>query len=273
MKIGCRAHDYGRHSPERLAALLSEKGYQACQLAMPRAVEDVEDYPDVTPGMALRIGNAFAKSQVEISVLGCYMDLSSPDEKTRGRAVENVVHCLSLQSAVRAKCVGSESSYENLDGEEAEKSARFSLLEDSVLRIVEAAAKYGGVFAIEPVFWYPLDNMERTGALLDRVADPAHFGLIFDPANVLKRRNQHRQAEVWKEWLDAFGSRILAMHIKDFTLEGNVYRPCPLGTGVMDYTYIRTWLGQGHTDMPLLREEVQLGHDGEDLEFMRRLVQ
>lgn len=271
MKLGCRAHDYGRHSPAQLAALLAGKGYNACQLAPAKALQGVDSYQQLTPEDAAAIGEAFSQAGVEISVLGCYMDLSNPDPDIRQAAVSNVIHCLRLQAAMGAGCVGSESSYDHLD--EAEKARRFPLLLDSVLRITEAAAQYGGVFAIEPVFWYPLDSLQRTQTLLDAAADPEHLALIFDPANLLKKRNQSHQAEVWNPWLETFGSRIRAMHIKDFVLEGDVYCPRSLGQGVMDYTAIRRWLARCRPELPLLREEVQLSSDLADLDFMRRLLQ
>lgn len=269
MKLGCRAHDYGRHTPAGLAALLAGRGYSACQLAPVKALQGAACLQQLTPEDAAAIGEAFAEAGVEISVLGCYMDLSSPDPDTRRAAVENVIHCLKLQAAMGAGCVGSESSYDRLDA--AEKARRFPLLEDSVLRITEAAARCGGVFAIEPVFWHPLDSIQRTRLLLDRAADPAHLGLIFDPANLLKRRDQSRQAAVWTSWLEAFGPQVRAVHIKDFVLEGDAYCPRSLGRGVMDYTAIRRWLA-GRPELPLLREEVQLSSDLEDLDFMRRLL-
>ncbi len=271
MKLGCRAHDYGAHSAARLAAILHDRGYNACQLAMPKALAGVKDYRSVTPQQAAAIGADFAAAGVEISVLGCYMDLSSPDGEVRRQAVANVSHCLFVQKTMGAKLVGSESSYDHLDAEE--KAARLPLLTDSVLRIVEAAARYDGVFAIEPVFWHPLDSVERVQALLDAAGDETHFKLIYDPANVLRRRDQGRQAALWQEWLTAFGGRIEAMHIKDFVLDGGSYCPRPLGSGVMDYTPIRAWLRAERPDMPLLREEVQLGCDAADLAFLRGLVQ
>lgn len=270
MKLGCRAHDYGRRSAAELAGLLHRKGYSTCQLAMPKALCTVEDYQAVDLDKARRIGEAFADAEVEISILGCYMDLSTPDEDQRRRAVENVTHCLQLQNAMRAGAVGSESSWSHLS--EEEKAVRYPLLVDSVLRIAEAAAKYDGVFAIEPVFWYPLDTPERTRKMLDTVADPEHLRMIFDPANVLKKRDQGRQSQLWQLWLEEFGGQIAAMHIKDFVLEGDVYHPRPLGEGVMDYSFISRWIGSNRPDMPLLREEVQLSRDAQDLAFLRRLA-
>lgn len=271
MKLGCRAHDYGRRSAAALAGLLREKGYNACQLAMPKALCTVDDYRAVNQDEACRIGEAFAAAGVGINVLGCYMDLSAPDEEVRRRAVENVAHCLSLQNAMQARAVGSESSYSHLC--EEEKAARYPLLVDSVLRITEAAAKHGAVFAIEPVFWYPLDTPARTRQLLETVGDTEHLRLIFDAANVLKKRDQPRQSDLWRSWLEEFGTHITAMHIKDFVLDGDAYCPRPLGGGVMDYSFLSRWVAENRPDMPLLREEVQLGSDVQDLAFLRRLAE
>lgn len=272
MKLGCRAHDYGKQSPAKLAECLRLHGYNAAQVALPKAIDGVESYQEVSVQQAAQIGEVFAQNGVEITVLGCYMDLSVPDTEARLAGVENVKHCLALQKASGAKMVGSETSYAHLTQEE--KQQRRALMTDSVLRIVEHAAKLDAVFAVEPVFWHPLDSIEAVQQLLDAVADPVHLRMIFDPANVLKKRYLPQQAQLWQQWLDTFGTRIDAMHIKDYRLAANdVYTPLPLGEGVMEYDALRAWLHTNRPEMPLLREEVQLAHDAADLQFMAGLVQ
>ena len=49
MKIGVRAHDYGKMEIERLAAVLHDEGYQAAQLALPKAFSGIDTYDDLTP--------------------------------------------------------------------------------------------------------------------------------------------------------------------------------------------------------------------------------
>ena len=48
IRIGCRAHDYGKHTPVQLAHILHTAGYTGAQLAMPRAIEGIEDFASVT---------------------------------------------------------------------------------------------------------------------------------------------------------------------------------------------------------------------------------
>ena len=47
-RIGCRAHDYGKLPAAALAATLRAKGYNAAQLAMPRAIAGIEDFAHIT---------------------------------------------------------------------------------------------------------------------------------------------------------------------------------------------------------------------------------
>lgn len=90
MKIGVRAHDYGKRKIEEMAALLHDEGYGAAQLVLPKAFMEVGRYEDVTPEILCRVRRAFEKNNVEIPVLGCYMDLGNPDEKVREYAVKTL---------------------------------------------------------------------------------------------------------------------------------------------------------------------------------------
>jgi len=270
MKLGCRAHDYGRYPAGELAEILARRGYNAAQLAVPKAIEGVADYGNLTRDQARELGAAFAGQGIEITVLGCYMDLSAPDPEVRRAGVEEVGRALALEGPMGAKMVGSETSYDRLTAEE--KRARRALMTDSVLRILDKAARLNAVFAVEPVFWHPLESMDEVGALLDAAADPVHLKLIFDPVNVLKKRYQHHQTELWRSWLEEFGSRVAAMHIKDFVLDADTYIGRPLGEGLVDFSYLGQWLRGNRPDMPLLREEVQPGRDREDLAFLRNLL-
>lgn len=99
IRIGCRAHDYGKHTPVQLAHILHTAGYTGAQLAMPRAIEGIEDFASVTDTQLSAIFQAFDTEDIEITVLSCYMDLSAPDEPARLAGVENVKRCLGVRKA------------------------------------------------------------------------------------------------------------------------------------------------------------------------------
>ena len=94
MKIGVRAHDYGKRDIEELAALLHDEDYNAAQLALPKAFMGIDRYEDITMGHIEKIREAFARNMVEIPVFGCYMDLGNPDPQVREYAVKTLKRVL-----------------------------------------------------------------------------------------------------------------------------------------------------------------------------------
>ena len=118
MKYGCRAHDYGCGTADGLADVLTANGYNAAQLAMPKAIRGIPNFTDITPAQLTDIRTAFAEAGIEISVLSCYQDLSNPDTAIRENAVATVCRALHYQKAVGAKHVGSESACRDLTEDE-----------------------------------------------------------------------------------------------------------------------------------------------------------
>ena len=114
MKIGVRAHDYGRHGVADYAALLKKEGYEAIQLAIPKAFTGITGYGDITEELCEEIREEFAKQEIEIAVLGCYMDLGNPDEQIRAQAVRTFKDCLRFNQIIGARVVGSETAYPRL---------------------------------------------------------------------------------------------------------------------------------------------------------------
>ena len=98
---------------------------------------------------------------------------------------------------------------------EDEKAATLPLLTDSILRIVEQAAKIDACFALEPVFVHTLGTVEKLRTLKEAVADHDHFHIIFDPVNVLTAADVSRQAAFWPAWCEVIGKDLACVHMKD----------------------------------------------------------
>lgn len=270
MTYGCRAHDFGRHSAAGLAQILHEVGYDSAQLAMPRGIEGIDDYEHITPEQLADIRAGFAASGVEIGVLSCYQDLSDFDADARLAGVARVKKCLAYRNALGARQVGSETACRFVA--EEDKAKAFDLALDSILRIVEEAARLDSVYAVEAVRFHPLCTPERLRKVRDTVADPKHLHFIFDPVNLLDASTAPCQLETWREWMDVIGADLGAMHIKDGrVLADGSQLLTPLGEGIMDYSEISVWLHRDHPDVPLIRDETMLDCAKADLAFMRKL--
>ena len=270
MKIGVRAHDYGKMEIEDLALKLHEEGYNAAQLALPKAFVGIESYKDITLNHLERIRKAFEDKNIEIPVFGCYQDLGNPDDDVRKNAVETIKMCLAYSKEIGAKVVGTETAYPRLNTEQ--KRIWHPHMIDSIKRVVDEANKLDVKLAIEPVYWHPLDSLEVVMGVLDEIKDEKHLRLIFDASNLLEFPDTTDQSKYWNEWLKNIGKYVEAMHIKDFKLDekGN-YIPTLLGEGVIDYTAIKEWLHGDAPDMYLLREEMNPATAKQDIEYLRRM--
>ena len=270
MKIGVRAHDFGRREIGEMAGLLHDEEYEAAQLALPKAFMGIESYDDITPEKLEQIRTSFEKQNIDIAVFGCYMDLGNPDEEVRSYAVDTLKKSMTWAKELGAHVVGTETAYPRLNWELRQQWKPFMM--ESILRVVEEAVRVDMPLAIEPVWWHPLENLETTMEVLEKVGDAAHLRIIFDASNLLKHPEKTFQGAYWTQWLEAVGDFVDVMHIKDFSLDGRkIYQPEALGAGVMDYTAISRWLEKQKREIYLLREEMNLLFAKEDIAFMRSL--
>lgn len=270
MKIGVRAHDYGKMEIEQLALTLHNEGYEAAQLALPKAFKEINSYKDITSNHLKQIYNAFNKFNIEIPVFGCYMDLGNPDTNIREYAVSTLKKCLIYSKEVGAKVVGTETAYPHLNNEQ--KSIWYPYMIDSIKRVIEEAQRLDVKLAIEPVYWHPLDSIDVVLDVIHQVGDEQHLRLIFDASNLLEFPDTTDQNVYWQKWLDCTGKYIEAMHIKDFYIDDKKqYCPTLLGEGVIQYKTISEWLNKYKPDMYLLREEMNPKTAQKDILFMKNL--
>lgn len=268
MKIGVRAHDYGRHGVAEYAELLKNEGYEAIQLAIPKAFTGIESYDDITEALCEEIREEFGKRQIEIAVMGCYQDLGNPDETIRRAAVDTFKKCLKFNQILGARVVGSETAYPHLS--KWEKHQWFPTMMDSLKELRDEAEKLDVWMAIEPVAWHPLEDVDTLYDILQQL-DSDHVKVIFDPANVLEKPAEIQQKAYWKRCFETLGAYIETIHLKDFIVDENgVYVPKLLGEGDMDYEVLMQWL-KTRPDMPVLREEMNPATAAADLAFMRMM--
>ncbi len=274
IKIGCRAHDYGKLPPADLAAVLHGKGYTGAQLAMPRGIAGIESFEQISPERLKTIREAFDAAGIEITVLSCYQDLTAPDADARRAAVENVKRTLGYAKILGAKMVGSETAWGAIS--EEEKAVRRPLMLDSIARITEEAARLDAVFAVESVDVHPLCTPELLRQVLDTAADKEHCKVIFDPVNLFTAqdgRDKAAQAAHWQAWLDVIGDQIGAIHVKDCCIEPDGTKTLTaLGVGNMDYTTLTAWLAAHAPETPLIRDEVILREDEADIAYLKKMA-
>lgn len=271
MRIGVRGHDYGCTSPEILAQRISDAGFCCFQLALHKAIAGMKpEYGRLSPGLCYDIRSAFDKKNLEIAVLGCYIDPACADDEKRAYDVKRFREQIAYARMLGSNIVATETSH--FSGDDFERKAQFERLTDSVLKMVEQAERFGVFVGIEPVLLHTLNTPSLTRKLLDIVACD-NMQIVLDPINLLSPENIVRQHEIMDECFDLFGDRIVAIHAKDVVLDENGrFKPCVIGEGLFDHEYFYKKLSLYKPGISILREQADPLTAGKDIEALRRFT-
>jgi sugar phosphate isomerase/epimerase len=271
MKIGVRAHDFGRQSIATLAETIKQAGFDCTQLAPTKAIEGINSFAEITGRHLEEIAEVFAKNSVDITVLGCYIEPSITDTETRLKNVETFKQNLTNAKKLGVKIVGTETTHLNTDTPPAEREKIYQLLKDSVLRMTEQAEKENVQIGIEPVAEHTLNTSELSRRLMDEV-NSQKLKIIFDPVNMVLPRTIENQAKIFNDFFALLGKEIVTVHIKDTVIENNEKTWRNIGEGVIDYALIGEWLRANKPDIHILREGVNMESYRQDIAVMERLA-
>ncbi|MCL2216599.1 MAG: sugar phosphate isomerase/epimerase [Defluviitaleaceae bacterium] len=270
MKIGVRAHDFGRQEIDALAANIKNAGFECVQLAPAKSIVGINSFADITDALLSPIEQAFSKANLEITVLGCYIEPSLADREKRLENVEIFKNNLTFARQLGISIVGTETTHMDINTSTQEREKVYQLLKDSVLRMAERAEKENVFIGIEPVAEHTLNTPELARRLLDEV-NSQKLKIIFDPVNLVLPHTIGDQGKIFAQLLDLLGQEIVAMHIKDIVIENNEKTWRNIGAGVIDYAPVITWLKQNKPDMRLLREGVMMDSYQQDINEMKKL--
>ena len=275
MRIGIRAHDFGKLPADELAGCIAAKGLCCVQLAPNKAIAGLDLKPgDMTPGLAWQIGQRFHRHAVQIAVLGCYVNLSHPDPTARRGLMnlfkEHLRHVRDFGCSVVATETGSLNPDWSYHPDNRGEAA-FAALVPTVAELVEEAERFGVVFGIEGVTTHVLNSPQRIRRLLDEVGSN-NLQVVFDPVNLLSIENWREQDRVIGESFDLFGDRIAIIHAKDFAVEGNVLKQVRCGQGQLNHKLVMGYLRQRKPYISVLLEEATEGTAEECARFLEGVI-
>jgi sugar phosphate isomerase/epimerase len=260
MRLGVRAHDFGKLPVEELAGRIAGKGFTCVQLAPPKAIAGFDaDLGRISPGFAGHVKEAFQRQQLQIAVLGCYINLADPDAGQRQQQLDRFKEYLRLARDFGCSVVGTETGSINPDfsfhpgnrGEEA-----FQTVLGGVRELVAEAEKFGVFVGIEGVERYVISDPPRIRRLIDGIGSN-NLQIIFDPVNLLSVENYRRQEDIIKESFELFGDRIAILHAKDFIVEGRSLRSVLAGQGRLNYGLLMDLIKDRKPDINILMEDTQ----------------
>jgi L-ribulose-5-phosphate 3-epimerase len=276
IRIGVRAHDFGRLSAGELAAKIAAKKLVCTQLALGKAIAGLNLRPGaLNPGLACEIGEAFQKHGVQIAVLGCYVNPIHPDPTTRrsllGLFKEHLRYARDFGNGLVALETGSVSAdYSPHPDNHGEPAFQQSLA--SIAELVAEAEKFGVIVGIEAVTSHVVSTPQKMRRMLDTVASN-NLQVVFDPVNLLSLENHHEQERVIGESLELFGDRIAIIHAKDFVVENGQIKFARAGLGKLRHDLVMKFAVKQKPGISVVLEDTNEQTAQGSGEFLREVGQ
>ncbi|MBQ7776989.1 MAG: sugar phosphate isomerase/epimerase [Lachnospiraceae bacterium] len=241
MQLGIRLHDTKKLCFEERIADVHDLGFKCGHLALAKVIDEFPVTDEaLTPGLAMYIKNVFAKNNVDIAVLGCYLNLTNPNEEQLKKTVHRYMAHIRFASWLGCGVVGTETGCPNetyTHVPECHNEESLQLFINNLRPIVKYAETMGVVFAIEPVWKHIVCNPKRARRVLDEINSP-NLQIILDPVNLLDICNYQDQVAIVDEAIELLGPDVAMVHLKDFVIEDGKMKSVGAGLGQMDYTSI-----------------------------------
>lgn len=247
MQIGIRLHDINTELAQEFQTMESRMeraqrdGFACIHLALSKVFKGVDfDECALTEGLAMHVKHVCMQKGLDVSVLGCYLNLAHPDPQALKEIQSRYQGHVRVASLLGAGVVGTETGAPNPEYETDANTHTDEALEQFIhglAPVVECAEHYGVTVAIEPVWKHIVYSADRAVQVLKTIASH-NLRIILDPVNLLCAENADRREYVIKDAIEKLGDQVATVHLKDYVRKGNELYSIAAGTGEMDYTGI-----------------------------------
>ncbi|MBP3543739.1 MAG: sugar phosphate isomerase/epimerase [Lachnospiraceae bacterium] len=238
MRLGIRGHDMEKAPFEEWVANIKKKGFCCTQLALKKAIHDFNvNNEALTPGMAMYMRQVFAENKVDVSVLGCYLNLADPNKERLKKTMDTYKANIRFAAMLGCGMVGTETGAVNEEYKYEPANHTEEALEifiKNCREIVKYAESMGVIFAIEPVYNHIVYDCKRARKVLDAINSP-NLQIILDPVNIISVDNYRNQDAILEEAFELLKDDIIAIHSKDFVIEDNKVISKITGQGILNY--------------------------------------
>lgn len=270
IKIGIRAHDFGKRKPLDMALKVKSFGLDGIQLVINKALL-LED--NLSKDLLKEVALTFNKHQIDIALLGAYFNPihSNPDKRENNlRHFENT-----LVNAKLFNCnyVGTETGSYHDDkwiyhpDNHKEGAYQTVLTTFKKLESFRIKNQISTKIAIEGAFNHVIYNPKVMKRLLDEL-NSDDIRVIVDLYNFLNINNHEEHITIFKECINLFGPKIKIIHLKDYLVQDNQLVQVPVGKGLMDYNEIMKLIKQLPQDVYLIFEGTKETHLQESLKYI-----
>ena len=260
MNIGNRLHDSaGTTLAERLDNAAAQ-GFSCVHLALSKTVPGLRmaDTPSrLTESFAREVRQELDSHNLQCAVLGCYLNLATPDEDEYRNTLEIYRAHLRFAAWIHAGVTGTETGAPNR-GYTTEPACFTQEALELFIRRVEPLVRYaeecGVPLAIEPVVRHIVSTPARAEKVLQTLPSP-FLRIILDSVNLLTPETAAQADSVVEDALNRLGDRISVLHMKDWRIRPGAsdLEACACGTGGMHYNALLRY-ALAHPGLPMTLE-------------------
>lgn len=235
LNLGIRLHDVeGKTFEERIKKVASF-GLSHVQLAPLKVYDELSKIQDVSQGFAMQSRQILRKYNVDICVLGSYINLSHLDENVRQDELDKFYYSLKMAESFGAGLVGTETgSVGKGYTEDNFTEEAYQIVKESVQKMVKIGEQFGKIVAIEAGVNHPIYTVDHLLRLVEDV-NSENIQVILDPVNLMTLENYHNQTEITKDAFKRLDPYIQVIHLKDFDVQDGKLIPVAVGQGLMDH--------------------------------------
>lgn len=247
MQIGIRLHDVNAglapelQTMESRAAQAKKEGFSCVHLAFSKVIKGVAfDACALTEGLARHTKRVFDREDLDVAVLGCYLNLAHPDPEKLKEIQSRYFGHIRAASLMGACVVGTETGAPNAEYKLDANTHTEEALETFIRGldpVVDCAENYGVTMAIEPVWNHIVYNADQALKVLRSIGSH-NLRIILDPVNLLYTGNADDRDRVIGDAIEKLADYISVVHLKDFVPENGKLKSIAAGTGEMDYREI-----------------------------------
>ncbi len=275
MNYGMRCHDIcKRGNIDQVLDTVKANNIDQIQLAMGKSFEGYDfSYGHYSPGLAHMIADKLNERNIHVSVLGCYINPTNPNEEKRQAEVKKFIEHLKYARIMGADMVGTETGRCSEDFRvvpETYTEANYRVLLKSMREIVSAAEKIGVIVGVEAVHDHTLYSPEMMRRFLDDIDSPM-VEAILDPVNLISADlYQDQDAVIDRAW-ELYGDRVTMLHIKDFRMEDGAPEFEHVGDGLFHYHPILKHVKKDKPYVTMLLENSTPERYHRDVEYLQKI--
>ena len=107
-------HDIEKNTLENRLKIAHEQGFTCGHLALSKVISEYPvDDSALTPGLAMHLRRIFAENQIDVAVLGCYLNLANPNEESLKKITQRYLTNIRFASILGAGVVGTDTGAVN----------------------------------------------------------------------------------------------------------------------------------------------------------------